>query len=329
MTMPGDFQPLVNNQRIVNADGTPTEYFIRWAQQKQIDISGGVSAEQAAQIAAAAIDDWAAARRIIAGMGLSGGGFLDADRTLQLNAVLGNLNDVDVLTAPPTNGQVLTYDAPNLEWVPRTPTGGGGGGGTPPVLRQLATRRGNGALTLAQPPLVGSLLLYVYGGWTGAAGAFELPRFAQFARYDSDVNNAVRFSYNFYEAGDATSWNNTANDNKFSAMYEFTGASGVRPAGGWYLPTFNSNKAKLGGSGGPGVHRIFVIENDQRFAGSIDKAGQPGIFLDYTTTQDGMNHGGCIIRTTPDYTGGAFTVTDGSGYNYSAAVYGMVDVIGA
>jgi hypothetical protein len=69
--MPGSLQPLVNNQPIVRSDGTPTEYFIRWAQQKQIDIQGAVTAEQALEIAQAYVDDFLAAHPLSAGSGIT------------------------------------------------------------------------------------------------------------------------------------------------------------------------------------------------------------------------------------------------------------------
>lgn len=61
-------QPLVNHQKIVNPDGTPTDYFIRWAQQRLTDIAAGVLPS----------------RRINTNAGLQGGGDLSADRTLSL-----------------------------------------------------------------------------------------------------------------------------------------------------------------------------------------------------------------------------------------------------
>jgi hypothetical protein len=82
--MVGIFQPLVENQQIVNDQGKPTEYFIRFIQQKQNDIGVAITEAQAEAIAIAAIDAWAAARDITAGTGLSGGGNLSADRTIDL-----------------------------------------------------------------------------------------------------------------------------------------------------------------------------------------------------------------------------------------------------
>lgn len=41
---------------------------------------------------------------------------------------LGDLNDVDTTTTPPTDGQVLAWDNANSQWEPADATGGGGGG---------------------------------------------------------------------------------------------------------------------------------------------------------------------------------------------------------
>lgn len=97
--MPGNVQPLNQWIRIANNDGTPTSEFIRWAQERQIDITNGIDAEQAQQL----IDDWAAARDIVTGVGLDGGGNLSTDITL-------NLENTSVTAGSYTNTN-LTVDA--------------------------------------------------------------------------------------------------------------------------------------------------------------------------------------------------------------------------
>lgn len=78
--MASNLQPLTNNQKIVKPDGTPTDYFIRWAQNRQMDVGGGVTMAQVEQ----AIADWSEEREVNAGTGLSGGGNLGTDITINL-----------------------------------------------------------------------------------------------------------------------------------------------------------------------------------------------------------------------------------------------------
>lgn len=44
--MAGDLQPLDEKFAIVESDGRPTLYFIKWAQQRQIDITASITSEQ-------------------------------------------------------------------------------------------------------------------------------------------------------------------------------------------------------------------------------------------------------------------------------------------
>lgn len=97
-------QPLNNRTPIINPDGTPTDYFIRWAKQ----FSGNTLP----------VDG------ITAGDGIS----VTAGPTISLDAGLDGLTDVDVTTTPPTNNQKLGYNSTSGLWVPQTVSGGGGGG---------------------------------------------------------------------------------------------------------------------------------------------------------------------------------------------------------
>jgi hypothetical protein len=120
--MPGKLQPLTSDQPIINPDGTPTLAFIRWAQQRQIDIGDGITEEEANAL----IQAWSAGRAIIAGTGLSGGGTLDEDRTINLE---------DTAVTPDTYGSStkvakITVDQQGriIDAEEVTISGGGGGG---------------------------------------------------------------------------------------------------------------------------------------------------------------------------------------------------------
>lgn len=122
--MPGKLQPLAQNFPIVDASGNPNKYFILWAQQRQIDIAAGITAEQAQDL----IDMWAAARDIIAGVGLDGGGALSSDVTIDLAdttvapAVYGDATHVPQITVD-QQGRITV--ATNVAI-----SGGGGSGGS-------------------------------------------------------------------------------------------------------------------------------------------------------------------------------------------------------
>lgn len=134
--MAGEPQPLANNFAIVKSDGTPTDYFIRWAQDRQIDIENGITTEQAEEL----INDWAAERDIIAGVALSGGGSLAADVTI---------NHGDSPVVPDTYGdathvaQITVDQQGHVTGVAEVVISGGGGGGLwwfdPPAAADFPT----------------------------------------------------------------------------------------------------------------------------------------------------------------------------------------------
>lgn len=55
--MVGILQPLDQKFAIVDTHGNPTDYFIRWAQQKQIDIEGAITADQAIALIVQYLDE--------------------------------------------------------------------------------------------------------------------------------------------------------------------------------------------------------------------------------------------------------------------------------
>lgn len=150
--MAGNLQPLVNNQRIVKQDGTPTDYFIRWAQQKQIDIGAGITAQQALEI----ITKYLADHELQAGSGIQitpSGNISDSPTiAAEVQAILDQITDVrgSVLfrgaagweaLGPGPNGHFLRTNGAGAN--PSWAAGGGGGGGlwwfNPPVAADFPT----------------------------------------------------------------------------------------------------------------------------------------------------------------------------------------------
>ena len=137
--MVGILQPLGNQFPIVGDDGKPTDYFIRWAQQRQIDIGEGITAEQALEI----VVDYLEQHPLQAGANitLTPDGDINNSPTISWAADLGDLSDVDLVTVPPIDGDVLKYVAADDEWVP----GIGGGGGGAGAISQIATFTATGS----------------------------------------------------------------------------------------------------------------------------------------------------------------------------------------
>lgn len=123
--MTGTLQPLAQNFQIVDERGFPTLYFIKWAQQRQIDITDGITAATAQAL----IDSWAASRNINTTAPISGGGNLGGNLTISHN---------DSAVTPGTYGSstksaVISVDQKGhvTGVTEATISGSGGGGGYP------------------------------------------------------------------------------------------------------------------------------------------------------------------------------------------------------
>lgn len=164
-------QPLNNRTAIVNADGTPTPYFIRLLQDRGISLDDKITLEQAITL----LGDY----EVVAGTGLGGGGPLNSDPELFLDAGLDDLNDVDLTTTPPTDGQALVYDASLEMWVPGAGGGGGGGGGglfdISMGVPASPTQIGSGNIAWSQNGTLGLNVKYSGGGITTRIGGWIVP----------------------------------------------------------------------------------------------------------------------------------------------------------
>lgn len=158
--MAGKFQPLNQEFAIVKANGLPTEYFIRWTQQRQIDITTAVTFGDLANI------------HVIAGVGLTGGGSIDADVTVDLEntaVVVGTYGDA-------THSAQITIDQQGriTNAVDVAISGGGGGGAAAPAIRASNLVKYASAASFSHPLPTGAadgdfVVIFYSGGFGDAS----------------------------------------------------------------------------------------------------------------------------------------------------------------
>lgn len=216
--MTGNLQPLDQKFPIVTPDGRPTLYFIKWAQQKQIDISEGITAEQALQI----IEQYLADHTLQEGSGISispSGNLSDTPTiTAEVQAILDQITNVrgSILfrgaagweaLAPGLSGQFLKTMGAGAD--PVWAAGGGGGGSGPYAY---ATRPSgtftvpntSASFTLIKPAT--TLVVDTGGFWdVGNTGVWTIPPgvslvevafFSQVDSSDTFANNQFVFQNN-------------------------------------------------------------------------------------------------------------------------------------
>lgn len=208
--MAGELQPLDQQFPIVDAQGFPTLYFIRWAQQRQIDIGTSLTLQD--------LEDFLTAHKLQAGsgIGLTPNGDLNNAPTIsaKVQEILDQISTTRgvvlyrgvagwVALAPGTAGQFLQTNGAGADPAWATPSGGGGGMGPQGLLSALPPDPATFTLVGANPG--GSTTAYVAGSYfnlTLPAGA------ALSAKYTKTLPAAP---YNIYCAvslnGDSTTGN--------------------------------------------------------------------------------------------------------------------------
>lgn len=264
--MAGNLQPLDQKFKVVNPDGTPTEYFIRWAQQKQIDIGTSLTLQD--------LQDYLDAHQIVAGVGiqfapgpngnLNQNPVIHADAQAILDEITATRGAVLyrglggwAALLPGTAGYLLSTNGAGADpaWI--APSGGGGHPWflSPPLASRFTLSNGGGAtnMTLTDDTDVG--LIFDPNTFAGASlsHAFALENvpggaasnFTLTARCEGSSNN--EFEYN----GFGLCLYESATD-KFIAFYHMrdygTPGSGSIAVDYWNSPSsFNSDQRLMRG----------------------------------------------------------------------------------
>lgn len=186
--MPGSLQPLDRKFAIVDERGQPTDYFIRWAQQKQIDITDSITLTD--------LQDYLTAHMLHEGSGIQFSPNGDINNSPTIAADVQEI--LDQISA--TRGVILYRGL--LGWAALAPDTAGkilqtNGAGADPTWVALAT---GGLTTLASPigqisttwtPAVNNYLMK----WVCVDAAFTISKIAFYAQVATPTSKFQPFVY--------------------------------------------------------------------------------------------------------------------------------------
>lgn len=173
--MAGRLQPLDQKFRIADENGNPTEYFIRWAQQRQIDIGDSITL--------ADLKAYLTLRKLVEGSGIQitppSGDLNDGPLTIaadsqeildQITSTRGSILYRGLLgwtgLGPGPLGQFLQSSGPGAD--PVWAVAGGGGGGAATLIQQGRFIGGTATVTMPAAPTAGNLLICLATHWNSS-----------------------------------------------------------------------------------------------------------------------------------------------------------------
>lgn len=267
--MVGVLQPLGQQFPITNSDGTPTNYFIRWAQQRQQDIGTAVSLDQVTAL----IDEIS----IKGTLPIQVTGTIASGLTISLantTVTPGTYGDATHV------GQFTVDQKGRLTAAVNVPVSGGGGGGgfSPPTIVQQSYTHISGSqnVSLASTPTPGNTLVIISTG-AGDTNQGNVPNPPAGWMVEAWMNNgpnagppgsgpsfqsAMVFSRSVL-TGDGTTYNFNSPNGSNILFYEFAGRVAIDVSGIMALSVVSSKlQHSPGASPVSGGMRIACIECD-------------------------------------------------------------------